>query len=115
MVEAPEVLRPLVRELHQSPDDYMRYTPFGLERTFRSKGMEPVETKTEGGPFSAVAYCWAQALEYFPDEKREEMSRWFYQEEFPRLLEWDETYTSNQVRNFTSFPMAFSVLAQKAG
>jgi len=107
------VFEPLVRELHQMPDDYLRYTPFGLQRTMREAGLEPGEHEMEGGPFSAVAYCWAQALEYFPPAERETMSRWFYDVQFPQLMEWDERFGENQVRRHTAFPMSFSLTAEK--
>jgi len=107
------IFEPLVRELHQSPDDFLRYTPFGLEEKFRRYNLNPIQTKTEGGPFSVIAYCWSQALEYFSDPEREEMKQWFYNKHFKELLKWDDEFIENQERNFTSFPMAFSVLAEK--
>ncbi|NKB48054.1 MAG: methyltransferase domain-containing protein [Alphaproteobacteria bacterium] len=107
------VFEPIVRELHQMPDDYLRYTPFGLQRTLRDAGLTPGDFETEGGPFSAVAYCWAQALEYLPADQREVMARWFYEEQFPQLMEWDARYTENLERKHTEFPMAFSMIAEK--
>ncbi len=107
------IFEPLVRELHQMPDDYLRYTPFGLQRALGEAGLQPGDFDMEGGPFSAVAYCWAQALEYVPEAEREPMARWFYEEHFPKLIEWDERYTENQVRKHTAFPMSFSIMADK--
>lgn len=107
------IFEPLVRELHQMPDDYIRYTPFGLARAFRCAGLVPDEPVLEGGPFSAVAYCWAQALEYFPADQRAGMQHWFASEHFPQLLRWDAEHRDNLVRNHTCFPMAFSVTAGK--
>lgn len=107
------VFEPLVRELHQEPDDYLRYTPYGLERIFRQHGLTPEHRATEGGPFQAVAYCWMQAVQYFPDTERAEMERWLYEKEFPRLMAFDRENTANNVRPNTSFPMSFSVTARK--
>lgn len=107
------VFEALVRELHQIPDDYLRYTPIGLQRVLREAGLDPVDAETEGGPFSAVAYCWAQALEYMPEDERALMSRWFYEEQFPQLMAWDERFTVNRVRKHTAFPMSFAVTAAK--
>lgn len=107
------VFEPILRELHQIPDDFLRYTPFGLKNVLEASGFEPGEYELEGGPFSAVAYCWAQALEYFPEAKRAEMSKWFYDEHFPQLLAFDEEHRTNQVRKFTSFPVSFSITATK--
>ncbi|MEK9660346.1 MAG: methyltransferase domain-containing protein [Alphaproteobacteria bacterium] len=108
------VFEPLLRELHQMPDDYIRYTPFGLVRTLREAGLEPGEPALEGGPFSAIAYRWVQALEYFPSDRRAEMERWFYDEHCPELLAWDDAYRDNLVRNHTCFPVSFSVVAEKS-
>jgi len=103
------VFEPLVRELHQIPDDFIRYTPYGLAEMFRNVGLEPQEPRMEGGPFSVIAYCWTQALEYLPDEDREQMAKWFYEEEFKRLMTMDSHYPDNRVRDSTCFPMSFSL------
>lgn len=107
------VFEPLLRELHQIPDDYLRWTPFGMARIMRRAGLEPGEPETTGGPFEAIAYCWAQALEYFPEDRRAEMSRWFYDEHMPELMGWDAEHRDNLSRQHTAFPVAFSILAEK--
>jgi len=107
------VFEPMVRELHQVPDDFLRYTPFGLRRELEAAGLVPGAHRQEGGPFSAIAYCWTQALQYFPAEKRTEMERWFSEEHFPQLLRWDAENPNNLVRQHTSFPMSFSLTATK--
>ncbi len=107
------VFEPILRELHQMPDDYLRYTPFGMADVLRNAGLEPGAYSLEGGPFSAVAYCWTQALEYLPEAERERMQRWFYDEHFPKLMEWDEQYRDNLVRRHTIFPVSFSIVGRK--
>jgi SAM-dependent methyltransferase len=107
------VFEPLVRELHQIPDDYLRYTPFGMQQVMRECGLEPEGYATEGGPFSVIAYAWVQALQYLPEDRREKTERWFREEHFPELMRWDEEFTTNLVRKHTSFPMSFSVVARK--
>jgi hypothetical protein len=67
----------------------------------------------EGGPFSAIAYCWTQALQYVPAERRAEMEKWFYGTHFRELMDWDEKYPRNLVREHTAFPVSFSVVARK--
>ncbi len=109
------IFEPIVRELHQIPDDYLRYTPFGAQQVLRKVGLEPERFEVEGGPFSAIAYCWTQALQYFPEDERAERERWFFEEHFPQLLAWDQAYDQNLVREHTSFPMSFSILARKPG
>ena len=77
------------RELHQIPDDYLRWTPYGMARALQDAGLSPAPPALTGGPFEAIAYCWAQALEYLPDVKRAEMSAWLYETHMPELMAWD--------------------------
>jgi len=107
------VFESILRELHQIPDDYLRYTPFGMRNMLESVGLVPEDVKQEGGPFSAVAYCWVQALQYFPEAERATMQKWFDEEEFPRLMRWDEQHTENKVRDHTSFPVGYSIISHK--
>ncbi len=107
------IFEPTLRELHQIPDDYLRYTPYGLQNVLKMAGMVPLNFELEGGPFSAIAYCWTQALQYFPTEKRVQMEKWFYEEHFNQLMDWDAKYEKNLVREHTCFPVAFSVVARK--
>ncbi len=107
------IFEPIVRELHQIPDDYIRYTPFGAQHMLRKFGLEPERFEVEGGPFSTIAYCWTQALQYFPEAQRADMERWFFDEHFPELMRWDEQHRENLVRPHTQFPMSFSILARK--
>lgn len=103
------IFEPLLRELHQAPDDYLRYTPFGLQRMIERADLEFSSYEATGGPFTAIAYCWVQALEYFPDSARAVMERWFYDTHFAQLRKWDEENPLNHKRKHTSFPTAYSV------
>lgn len=107
------IFEPLVRELHQAPDDYVRYTPWGFQTQIEQAGMVLERFTPTGGPFTAIAYCWVQALEYFPPEKRAEMERWFYATHFPQLLAWDAENPQNLARKHTSFPTAYSIFFRK--
>ncbi len=107
------VFEPTLRELHQIPDDYLRYTPYGMYEIMRQVGLDPIDTKLEGGPFSAIGYCWLQALEYLPAEERKQAEQWFYGEHWPQLKQWDKKFTKNLVREHTKFPVGFSILAEK--
>ena len=107
------VFEPTLRELHQIPDDFLRYTPFGIQTVLRESGLEPRDVALEGGPFSAIAYCWTQALQYVPPQKRAAMEEWFYGTHFRELLAWDEAYPRNLDREHTSFPVSFSIEARK--
>jgi SAM-dependent methyltransferase len=108
------IFEPILRELHQMPDDYIRYTPFGMKKTLEKHGFVIDKYELEGGPFSAIAYCWDQALQYFPEDKRNEMEKWFYEDEFPKLINWDNIYKENLVRKHTKFPVSFCMFAHKA-
>jgi hypothetical protein len=79
----------------------------------RAAGLEPGEPEMAGGPFEAIAYCWVQALEYFPDDKRDEMARWFRGTHMPELVGWDAVHSDNLVRQNTSFPVAYSITATR--
>lgn len=107
------VFEPTLRELHQIPDDYLRYTPYGMYEIMRKVGLEPVDTKLDGGPFSAIGYCWLQALEYLPEDQRKQTADWFYNEHWPQLKQWDTQYPENLVREHTKFPVGFSILANR--
>ena len=108
------VFEPTLRELHQIPDDFLRYTPYGMQQIMQQVGLEPIDTKLEGGPFSAVGYCWLQALEYFPEEERDQIEQWFFHDHWPQLQEWDKKFTRNLARDHTKFPVGFSILAKKS-
>lgn len=103
------IFEPLVRELHQFPDDYVRYAPSGFERMLAEAGLTYDGFEPEGGPFTAVAYCWLVALEYLPPSERAQVSAWFHDEHLPQLKDWDERYRDNLVRKHTTFPTAFGV------
>jgi len=107
------VFEPILRELHQIPDDYIRYTPYGMRSVLSKAGLVPGDFEVEGGPFQAISYCWIQALQYFPLEKRTEMERWYFEEHFPQLMEWDNDYKDNLLREHTAFPVSFAITAHK--
>ena len=110
------IFEALLRELHQVPDDYLRYTPFGLGRMLADAGLEMTSWKGAGGPFEAISYCWIQALQYLPEAERAEREAWFFDRHLPELLELDRHWPKNLVREHTSFPVAFSVrFAHPAG
>jgi SAM-dependent methyltransferase len=108
------VFEALVREIHQAPDDFLRYTPYGLERAFLQAGLQAITPpRTEGGPFQVISYCWTQALQYLPEEVRKAYSNWFFSNHFPELIELDNLYSTNLDKPYSSFPMSFSMMAIK--
>jgi len=103
------IFEALLRELHQVPDDYVRYTPWGFQSMLSRHGLEMTGWTPVGGPFEAIAYCWIQALQYLPEDERTQRERWFYSEHLPELLSLDIQYPENQYRKHTSFPLAYSI------
>jgi SAM-dependent methyltransferase len=107
------IFEALLRELHQVPDDYLRYTPWGFETILRRHGLQMTDWKPAGGPFEAIAYCWVQALQYLPPEQRRAKERWFFDEHFPQLMALDRAHPTNLVRSHTSFPIGYGVFFKK--
>ena len=107
------IFEPLVRELHQEPDDFLRYTPYGLKYSLEQSGFGAITHNTTGGPFETISYCWLQALEYLPDNERQKYEKWFHEKHFKELLQLDRDFSKNLSRNYTSFPTAYSLMATK--
>ena len=101
---------PLVRELHQIPEDYFRITPFGFKYLLKKKKFKNFKIKYEGGPFSIISYCWDQAIQYLPKKKQKKKKSWL-KKNHSKLTKLDKKYKKNIVRNNTIFPSAFSVTA----
>lgn len=106
------IFEPTIRELHQVPDDYLRYTPNGLKYILANYGFGDFKVRVTGGPFTAIAYCWNQALQYIHPDERLDWSIWF-EGHFKELELLEKQFTKNLVRSYTSFPTAFSLVATK--
>jgi SAM-dependent methyltransferase len=107
------IFEALLRELHQAPDDYVRYTPWGFETMLKKHGLRQTEWRPAGGPFEAISYCWVQALQYLPPEERAEKEAWFYDVHLPELLALDRKYPDNLSRQHTTFPVGYGVFFTK--
>ncbi len=107
------IFEPLVRELHQQPEDYLRYTPNGLSVILNNNKFKTKKIKNCGGPFSVVAYCLDQAIQYLPENKKKTFYKNFKLNDFKKLIYLDKKYKKNLVRKNTSFPMSYSLLVQK--
>lgn len=108
------IFETLLRELHQAPHDFVRYTPWGFEAEFAKVGLRLEGWRPAGGPFEAIAYCWDQALQYLPEDLRAEKARWLREEGFPELMALDRVHQENRVRAHTSFPVAYAIHFSKA-
>mgnify|MGYP001291110275 CR=1 FL=1 len=105
------IFEPLIRELHQEPDDYFRITPYGFKHILKDFGFTNFKTRFNGGPFTAVGYCWDQAIQYLPKSKKNKVKKWL-EIEMKKLILMDKKYKKNNFRKNTSFPMSFSLTTQ---
>ncbi len=106
------IFEPLIRELHQKPDDYFRFTPFGIKKLLHNLGFKKIAINYNGGPFTAAAYCLDQALQYIPKNKKKKYKKIFNINQISKLKKMDKNYKKNLIRKHTSFPVSFSVLAK---
>lgn len=107
------IFEPLIRELHQKPDDYFRFTPYSLERIFKNLGLKKIKLNYSGGPFTAAYYCLDQALEYIPPNLKKAFKKDFTENKLKKLIKLENKYKKNLSRKNTTFPVSFSILARK--
>ena len=106
------IFEPLIRELHQIPEDYGRFSPHRFKALLENYRFKNFRYKTTGGPFTCISYFWDQALQYMPVSKREKYQKWFKKENL-KLIKMDLKYTKNKIRKNSSSPMAFSIIASR--
>ena len=106
------IFEPLLRELHQAPDDYLRFTPFGFKEIFLQTGFKNIKYKLSGGPFTAALYCLHQASEYLPKKERKLFEKKFLKQQFIKMINLEKKYKKNLVRNSTLFPVSFSIIGK---
>ncbi len=108
------IFEPTLRELHQIPNDYLRWTPFGLNAIAESNNFNLICQKETGNAFDALRYSWYQAIEYLEKNDRSEIQNWLEKEHIPFIEKLEKkSQKSNQLRKFTRFPTAFSCLYEK--
>ena len=106
------IFEPLLREIHQKPCDYFRFTPYGISEVLNHSGFKIKKTKLSGGPFSAAAYCWDQAIQYLPLSEKKKYKRFLISENIKKIISMDKRYKKNLIRKNTIFPLSFSILAK---
>ncbi len=106
------IFEPLVRELHQIPEDYGRFSPHRFKALLERYRFRNFKYKTTGGPFTCISYYWDQALQYLPNSKRKKYQKWLKKENL-KLLEMDLKYPINKIRKNSSSPMAFSIIVNR--
>ena len=50
------IYEPTIRELHQEPHDYLRFTPYGLKFYLEKAGFQVLSSTTEGNAYDAISY-----------------------------------------------------------
>ncbi len=107
------IFEPTLREIHQAPDDYFRFTPYSLIKLLKNLGFKKTKHKYCGGPFTAAAYCLDQAMQYVPRNKRKNFKQAFFRQKIEHFLKYEKNYSKNLERKNTIFPMSFSIMASK--
>jgi SAM-dependent methyltransferase len=107
------IFEPLIREIHQAPDDYFRFSPFAMEETLKKNGFKNLKKNYSGGPFTASLYCLDQASQYLPLNLRKKFLKNLHNKNYKNFLYLEKKYNKNLLRNNTFFPVSFSILAQK--
>jgi hypothetical protein len=131
---AGECLRPggylyifeqFIEEIHQKPDDYVRYTPSGLASLLEAAGYKIEWVRQTGNIYTSIAFLLDQVQEYIegtptpPDmkpldfglTKGEAMRK--VQGMIRDVGRLAPSYPHNGLRSHTECPKAFSVLARK--
>jgi SAM-dependent methyltransferase len=107
------IFEPLIREIHQAPNDYFRFSPFAMEVALKKAGFINIKKNYSGGPFTAALYCLDQASQYLPNKLRKKFIRNFFEKNYFNFLKLEKKYNKNFLRNHTSFPVSFSTFGQK--
>lgn len=55
---------PLAWKIHNEPNDYFRFTPFGLQELFEKAGLEVLEIKPLGGLWAAAGQTYLNAMHH---------------------------------------------------
>ena len=103
------IFEPLLRELHQKPEDYLRFTPYGLKDQLIKNKFTNFKIKEEGSIFTSILYCWDQAFQYLPKKLRKIEYDKFIKNDFKKLLKFEKLYKNNLIRKNTSFPVSYSI------
>lgn len=113
-----------IEEIHQAPDDYVRYTPDGLSSLLQAAGYQIEWVRTTGNIYTCAKFLIEQMLEYIdatqPKDPRESLGYGMSKGEDIRKIQkmlktldgFAKEYPTTN-RKYTQCPKAFSVLARK--
>ena len=105
------IFEPLLRELHQIPEDYYHFTPFSLKEILKKK-FKNFKIDFDGGPFTAILYCWDQARQYLPINTRKKFDKDLKNLNI-NFQHFDKKYNKNLLRKNTKFPVSFTITGFK--
>jgi len=102
-----------LRENHQQPDDFLRFTPDGVIYALENNGFKDIKVNTSKSPVEALIYTIDQVIQYdLPKNLLKEINNLneIIKNKYSETLK--KNY-NNKIRKYTSFPVAYSVIAQK--
>lgn len=119
------IFEQFIEEIHQKPDDYVRYTPDGLASLLEAAGYRIEYVRQTGNIFTCTQFLLDNILEYieggtaqvasealdYAMAKGEDIRR--IQGMIKTLQKMAPNYPHNGLRQHTECPKAFSVLARK--
>lgn len=101
-----------LRENHQQPDDFFRFTADGIRYSLESNGFKVIQVNTSKSPVESLIYTIDQVVQYdLPEGLIKEIRNLNKTIKTKYCSTLKENYT-NKVRKYTSFPIAYSVLAE---
>lgn len=108
------VFAPHVREEHQPPFDYFRYTRYGLRHLFEKVGFQVESITPTTGIFDVLSKTAMLALDFLPPGKKKIAGFLFEKLIKPVLWRYDRLYQQNLATPGKEFPMAYVSLLRKA-
>ncbi len=101
-----------LRENHQKPDDFIRFTPDGIVYTLKNIGFEISDLSLSKSPLEALIYTIDQVIQYdLPQDLVADINKLNKTIKTKYKSTLNENF-NNKVRKYTSFPVAYSLLAQ---
>lgn len=107
------VFAPNVREEHQAPYDYFRYTRYGLRHLFEKSGFEVESISTASGIFDALSKTTMLALDFLPPMKKKIFGFLFDRVLKPVLWRYDRFYQEHPVTTAKECPVAYLSFLRK--
>ena len=101
-----------LREDHQQPDDFFRFTSNGIIYALENSQFEIVEINSSKSPVEALIYTMDQVMQYdLPSQLLSEINGLNKIIKNNYKFSIEKNY-KNKIREFTTFPIAYSVLAR---